>query len=111
MNAQYRSYRGRVIKAPGVEAYQLLVTSLVRRARPSDWVPSPQLRILYDFYLKRDMDCDNAMKAMNDAIAVALDVNDRIFLPCVRRKETKVHDPYVLLEIRPLETDVPFILS
>jgi Holliday junction resolvase RusA-like endonuclease len=52
-------------------------------------MPTGQVRISYAFYMNRDADCDNLLKALNDAIAAALGFNDRIVLPCVRSK-TKV---------------------
>jgi Holliday junction resolvase RusA-like endonuclease len=89
----------RMAKKPEIETYQVLVTYLVRAAKPSGWVSGAHVRLLYDFFLKRDIDCDNALKAMNDAIAIALDVNDKLFLPCVRSKTIGVRDPHVLVEI------------
>ena len=86
-------------KAPGVEAYQIVVSALCRQARPSLWVPNIQIPVRYAFHVKRDIDCDNAMKAINDAIAIALEVNDRAFLPCVSEKTTKNKDPYVQIWI------------
>jgi Holliday junction resolvase RusA-like endonuclease len=76
-------------KAPGVEAWQTKVALIVRSSRPSGWAPQGQVRIVYDFHVNRDADCDNLMKALNDAIAAALGVDDRIFLPAARSK-TKV---------------------
>ena len=51
------------------------------------------------FHLKRDIDCDNALKALNDAIAHALNVNDKAFLPSVEAKWTGENDPFVIVEI------------
>lgn len=86
-------------KVPGVEDYQLVVTALARRARPASWAPLAQIRIRYWFNVKRDIDCDNAMKALNDAIAIGLGVDDKAFLPCVVEKTTGVKEPYVRIEI------------
>jgi Holliday junction resolvase RusA-like endonuclease len=76
-------------KAPGVEDWQTKVAQIVRVARPSGWAPQGQVRLVFDFHLNREADLDNLFKALLDAIAAALGVNDRIFLPCARSK-TKV---------------------
>lgn len=89
----------RLAKADGIEAYQAGVTLIVRAARPSGWKPAAPLRLRYWFYLKRKVDCDNAMKALNDAVARALGVDDDSFLPCVVAKELGHKDPYVVVEI------------
>lgn len=73
-------------KAPGVEEWQTVVAMIVRSARPKGWVPGPQIRLTFDFYLCREMDLDNALKALDDSIAAALGVNDRTFLPNCRSK-------------------------
>lgn len=86
VNRMYRTTQGRVYKDPKVEAYQVLVTYMAKLARPKGWEPPSPLRISYSFFLKRDADCDNLLKALNDAIAQALGINDRVFLPCVRNK-------------------------
>lgn len=89
----------RLGKADGVEAYQAGVTMIVRAARPSGWHPADRVRLRYWFYLKRRVDCDNALKAMNDAIATALGTDDDSFLPCVVAKEMGHKDPRVEIEI------------
>lgn len=101
MNTMYVVARNRstgrpyITKAAGVETYQLIATSACRRARPADWVASERIRVRYAFHVKRDVDCDNALKALNDAIALGLDINDRIILPCVIEKTTGNRSPYV----------------
>lgn len=77
---------GKLRKAPGVEAWQTAVALIVRAAKPSGWMPAIQIRVTYDFYLNRHADCDNLQKALNDAIAKALGVDDDCFLPCARSK-------------------------
>lgn len=96
-----RAYRT-MAKQPEVEVFQTLVTLACKLRRPKGWEPKGQIKIVYDFYLTRDKDADNMLKAINDAIAVALGINDKMFLPCVRsktvggRKETR---PRVEIEI------------
>jgi Holliday junction resolvase RusA-like endonuclease len=97
------SYRG-VRKAEGVEAYQDGATMFVRTSMPSSWRKDlakheGYIRIKYWFYLQRDIDCDNALKALNDAIAKALGVDDKRFLPYVVDKwVSKKNLPRVELE-------------
>lgn len=91
-------------KTRNVVEYQELAALCVRLARPSGWTPPEgYIRIRYAFYLVRSMDCDNAMKALNDAIAAALGVNDKRFLPCVTSKtvNSKEPNPRVVVEIGP----------
>jgi hypothetical protein len=93
----------RLGKADGIEAYQTGVTYITKVAKPTGWEPGRQIRLRYQFFLNREIDCDNALKAINDAIALGLGVNDRIFLPCV---ESKIVDkraaPCVVVEVENL---------
>lgn len=86
-------------KAPGVEAYQELAAHKTRLAKPKGWVPGDQIRVYYDFYLNREADCDNLQKALNDAIAQALGVNDKSFLPCSRSKVSGVRRAEARVEV------------
>jgi Holliday junction resolvase RusA-like endonuclease len=99
----------RMAKADSVLAYQTLVAHLVRLARPPRWqLPEGYIRVRYAFYLRRDIDCDNAMKALNDAIAGALGVNDKRFLPCVTSKTVSPkEDPRVEVELSPFDSSSP----
>jgi Holliday junction resolvase RusA-like endonuclease len=95
-----RTRAGGVRKSSGVEAYQAGVTLIARTSRPSGWkYDFGFVRLEYEFRLKRDIDCDNLLKALNDAIAVALEMNDRFFLPCVKSKEIGVKDPDVRVTV------------
>jgi Holliday junction resolvase RusA-like endonuclease len=88
-----------LVKADNVETYQAGVTYIVRAARPSGWKPGRRIRLLYRYYLTRDADCDNLKKAMNDAIAAGLGVNDKVFLATDVLKETVKTDPRVEIEV------------
>lgn len=92
--------RATIVKAPGVENYQTGVMLQVRSAKPSKWIPGSRVRIWYDFHLDADIDCDNALKALNDAIAAAIGCDDKAFMPCVRTKVTGVKEPYVKIEVQ-----------
>ena len=85
-----------------VAAYQVAATFIARSSRPRGWKPTgEQIRLTYDFSLQRDADADNLLKALNDAIAYALGVNDKVFLPCVRSKvvDGKNKEPCVVVEV------------
>ena len=87
-------------KRTEVQSYQNDVIRLTRISRPSGWKPSgSQIRISYKFFLKRRVDCDNAMKALNDALAMAIEVNDDLFLPCVQSKSINGKEKYPRVEI------------
>ena len=90
----------RIAKSKEALAYQVLVSYLVKTSRPRGWSPPDgNFRILYDFYLKRSIDCDNAMKALNDAIASAIGVNDARFLPCVKSKSVSSKEANPRVEV------------
>lgn len=93
-----RPYRT-LAKQPEVATYQTVVTLACKFRRPKGWAPTGQIRLYYDFYLRRDKDADNMLKGINDAIAVALNINDKMFLPCVRSKVVVKTDPKVVVEI------------
>jgi Holliday junction resolvase RusA-like endonuclease len=106
-NHLYVRVRGRwdkMAKAPGVEQYQNDVVLITRSARPSSFRPLGQIRLRYKFYLRTRIDADNALKALNDAIAKALDINDDRFLPCVEEKHVwkTEKDPRVEITIEDL---------
>jgi Holliday junction resolvase RusA-like endonuclease len=76
-----------ISKRPEVLRYQTSAALIIKAAKPSRWKPEGQIRIEYEFYLGRDADGDNLLKALNDAIESAIGVNDRWFLPCVKSKK------------------------
>ena len=93
-------------KKPGVEAYQAMVTFEVRQARPSFWRPDGQIIVNYWFNLGRDIDCTNAIKVIEDGIAMALrpedPLYDRKFLPRAMAKSTGAKEPHVVVELEEL---------
>ena len=96
VNHTYFVVRGsrRMAKDPRVEQYQTIASYFTKLATHDFTWNGGFIRLRYEFYLARDKDTDNMLKALNDAIASALDVNDRWFLPCVISKE-KSTDPHV----------------
>lgn len=104
MYVRVRGKWNRMAKAPGVESYQNDVALICRTARPSGWNPSKRVRTRFWFYLKRDADCDNLLKVIHDAIAEALGVNDKAFLPFVVAKETGLKEPWTEIEIENIES-------
>jgi Holliday junction resolvase RusA-like endonuclease len=89
-------------KAAGVEQYQNDIIWLCRSARPSGWKADGQIRISFAFHLHRDADCDNLLKVIQDAVAGALGINDRVFLPCVTEKTVGNKLPYTVISIQSL---------
>ena len=73
-------------KEKPVIEYQDGARLIIQAAKPSRWAPDWQVRVYYWFFLSRDMDCDNIMKAINDSIEQATGVNDKRFLPCAMMK-------------------------
>lgn len=76
-------------KTPAAEAYQQAAVAIIKSAMPSGWKPKGQVRITFRLHLQREMDCDNAMKLIHDAIQTATKVNDKYFLPTVEEKSTR----------------------
>lgn len=87
------------VKTDEASLYQAQLTMLCRAAKPSGFRPEGEIVVVYDMDLARDLDCDNVLKAVNDALAVALEVNDKRFLPAVRRKRVGSKDPQLLIGI------------
>lgn len=97
----YRSFA----KADGVEEYQSIASMIVKLAMPKSWKTylqlnsSSQIRVKYWFHLGNDTDCSNAFKALEDAIAFAMGVNDKRFLPCAAGKDVGNKEPCVDIEV------------
>jgi hypothetical protein len=93
-------------KKPEVAAYQALVTMLTREARPTFWRPQGQVIVEYEFYLFRDIDCTNAIKVIEDAVALALRPEDRLydrrFLPRAMSKVTGIRNARVIVTLEDL---------
>lgn len=90
----------RLGKLAKVANYQEYVRLVALQARPKAWEPTePMIRIRYWMHVQRDIDCDNVLKAINDGLKWALDIDDRRFLPCVVEKTTKNKNPRVEVEI------------
>lgn len=86
-------------KDQDVLQYQLVASNIAKMARPNGWKPTGYLRIKFWFRLEDDADCDNLLKALNDAFAKAWSINDRWFLPCVQEKTTGNKNPEVEIEV------------
>jgi hypothetical protein len=108
-NASYRivrvPHRGggshqQMAKTLVAEQYQmLLVKPAARRAKPPNWKPQGQVRVMYWIRLGRGMDADNALKLLNDGIAAGLEVDDKLFLPCVQELTSGHKQPHVEIEV------------
>ena len=123
-DAEGGRYTGRR-KLEEVERYQFVAMNACQRAKPALWQPSipyqPRLGIgmiviELDFYLGRDIDCDNTQKAILDAIKYGLGVapaktrkgktvlkpiyDDNRFLGRAMWKQTGVKEPYVAVKVK-----------
>ena len=87
------------VKTDDAALYQAQLTMVARSARPSSFQPQGQIIVAYDLILGRDLDADNVMKAINDALAVALGVNDKRFLPATVRKTAGSKNPAVEVHV------------
>ena len=90
-----------LFKTPEAESYQDGVRLIARVSRPSSFMPPKRgmLIVAYEFVLKTDIDCDNLLKLMNDALAEAIDVNDKFFLPVVLSKTTGRPNPHTVITV------------
>lgn len=80
-----RVYQARV-KVPEAAAYQEMAALIVRTKKPSNWNPAGFVRVDIDLYLQKDIDADNTLKAVLDAVERGTGVNDKWYLPCVKMK-------------------------
>lgn len=81
-----RSYPG-IIKSDRARAYHDAAIWLIRAARPGRWKPEGMIRIQLSLYLANDIDSDNTIKTISDAVQTALGIDDKRFLWCVHSKE------------------------
>lgn len=96
----------RIGKSEQYLAYKAGATQIAKTARPSGWHwCGGFVRLVYRFYLSRDADCDNLLKAIDDALAAAIAYNDplfndRWFLPMVFSKRVvKDHEARVEITV------------
>lgn len=90
--------RSGMFKTEEAETYQDSVRWLAKAARPSGFLPA-HIIVGYDFILARDIDCDNVMKMIHDALSEALNLDDRHFYPAVFSKTTGSKDPCVMVHV------------
>lgn len=82
-----RVYKG-VGKNPVARTYHDQMAMVIRAARPSGWNPEGMVRLSIRLFLTHDIDADNVLKVLSDAIETATGVNDKRFLPTVECKHT-----------------------
>lgn len=87
-NKQGRTYPT-IAMTPAAKAYKAAAIYIIKSARPSRWKPKGQVRITFRLHLKREVDCDNVMKLIHDAIEEATGVDDKYYLPTVAEKSTR----------------------
>lgn len=90
--------RGGLYKTDDAKAWQDGVRMIARVHRPTDFHPK-QVIVAYDFILARDIDCDNVKKMVNDALAEALELNDRYFYTADLSKTTGSKDPHMMVTV------------
>jgi hypothetical protein len=90
--------RAGTYKTEEAQVWQDGVRMIARAAKPTGFSPATII-VAYDFVLARDIDCDNVMKMANDAIAKAIDLNDKFFYPVVLSKVTGSKDPHIKVAV------------
>jgi Holliday junction resolvase RusA-like endonuclease len=99
MDAQGRyKTRSGMFKTEEAEVYQDSVRWLAKIAKPSGFMPAHVI-VGYDFVLARDIDCDNVMKMIHDALAEAINLDDKNFYPVVFSKTTGSKTPSVMVHV------------
>jgi len=81
-----RRYKG-IVKNKDAQKYHDDAVLQIRSARPSRWLPTGQVRLRIRLFLAGDIDADNTLKVLSDAIQTATGINDKVFLPCIESKE------------------------
>ena len=82
-----RRYKG-IIKNKDAQRYHDDAIPQIRVAKPSRWLPAGQVRLRIRLFLAGDIDADNTLKVLSDAIQTATGINDKVFLPCIESKVT-----------------------
>jgi len=95
-----RRYKG-IGKKPGAVQYQNDATLQFKVSKPSRWTPDGYIRVVYQMFLGHDVDTDNAIKCLSDALQEATGINDRMFLHCIASKEIDHKRPRVVVTISP----------
>jgi len=73
--------RSTIVKTDKANAYTDLVMVRCRGKMPYRWKPTGYVVVELYYFLGRDIDCDNVMKFVDDAIQSATGVDDRWLLP------------------------------
>jgi len=95
----------RPVKTEQAKRYQADAQLILQAAKPSHFSPTGQLRVTFDIELDHDMDSDNIVKPLCDALKRAIVYDDIHFLPCVRSKKAVrgTRLPFVLMTIEEVE--------
>ncbi len=104
LNATYRVVtikgHGRLAKTSEVTTWQTGTAFLVRAAKPSGWAPSRRVRVEVSWFTTRKRDADSGIKALLDALAAGLGINDSCFLPTVLSNEVDKASPRTVVTVR-----------
>lgn len=93
-----------LVKTQRAADYQDGAILIIRSACPSRWKPTGDISVIWRLYLSKWIDCDNTMKVVHDAMAIATGVDDKWFIPCVqeRRVGLSASQARVEIDVRPL---------
>ena len=93
-----RRYKG-IVKNKDAQKYHDDAVLQIRSAKPSRWLPTGQVRLRIRLFLAHDIDADNTLKVLSDAIETATGINDKVFLPCIESKEIGLAPKYARVEV------------
>lgn len=88
-----------LVKTQRAADYQEAAILIIRTARPSRWAPTGDISIIWRIFLSRWIDCDNLQKVTHDAIATAIGIDDKWFIPCVQSRVVGVPASQARVEI------------
>lgn len=91
---------GRLAKHAAVATWQDTVAWLTKVAAPKGWSPSRRVRVEVAWWTARTRDADAGLKALLDALATGLGINDSCFLPTVLSNEVDKANPRTEVTIR-----------
>jgi Holliday junction resolvase RusA-like endonuclease len=104
VNSSYRAVptkQGlRFHKLASVATWQDTAAWLTRAQRPAEWQPSRRVRVEVAWWTARTRDADAGLKALLDALATGLGINDSCFLPTVISNEVDSKNPRTEVTLR-----------
>lgn len=86
-------------KTPEAEAFQHGVQMIAQAANTLRFDKNLRVLVAYEFALQNDIDCDNLLKLLNDALSKAIGLNDRHFMPVVMSKTIRNAQPFTRVTV------------